>query len=103
VEIECSKKEFHLKHAPFFTAIVQTRIPSLKEILGIIEINVNITIKELVALVDHKLEVEERALDNSYNVFDTDRIFTKCKNLGVDQVLDNRKEWELSPVIENTS
>jgi hypothetical protein len=52
VEIDHSKKELHPMHAPTFTTIIETRIPLLKEILGIIEDNSNITKEELVALVD---------------------------------------------------
>jgi hypothetical protein len=70
-EVESSKKELHQTHAPIFTAIIQRRIALLKETLGIIEANSNITVEDLAALVDHKLETEERALKKAKNVFDT--------------------------------
>lgn len=80
-EIESSKKELHATHAPTFTNIIQRRIALLKEILGIIESNPNITVEDLAALVDHKLETQQTALQNAKNIFDTDRIFTVVRTL----------------------
>lgn len=80
-EIEGSKKELHPTHAPTFTTIIQRRITLLKEILGIIEANPNITVEDLAALVDHKLETQQTALQNAKNVFDTDRVFTDVRIL----------------------
>ena len=80
-EIESSKKELHPTHAPTFTTIIQRRIGLLKETLGIIEANPNITVEDLAALVDHKLETKEKALQNAKHVFDTDRIFTDVRIL----------------------
>ena len=81
IEIERSKKEIHSKLAPPFTSIIETRIALLKEIIGLIEDNLNITGEELAVLVDSRLETEEKALDSSNNVFDTDRIFTNIRIL----------------------
>ena len=81
VEIERSKNEIHPSHATSFTVITENRIALPKEILGIIEDNANITQEELVDLVDHKLETEEKALNSSNNVLDTDRIFTNVRIL----------------------
>ena len=80
-EVESSKKELHATHAPTFTAIIQRRIGLLKETLGIIEANPNITVEDLAGLVDLNLETQERALQNAKNVFDTDRIFTDVRIL----------------------
>jgi hypothetical protein len=46
-ETESSEKELHPTHAPTFTTIIQRRIALLKEILGIIEANPNITVEDL--------------------------------------------------------
>ena len=81
-EIESFKEELHPKHAPIFTAIIEKRIDLLKETLSIIESNPSITTEELAALVDHKLETEERALKNAKNVFDTEKIFVNVRILG---------------------
>jgi hypothetical protein len=80
-EVESSKKELHPTHAPTFTVIIQRRIALLKETLGIIEANPNITVEDLAGLVDLNLETQERALQNAKNVFDTDRIFTDVRIL----------------------
>jgi hypothetical protein len=80
-EVESSKKELHPTHAPTFTAIIQRRIDLLKETLGVIEANPNITVEDLAGLVDHKLETQERALQKAKNVFDTDTIFTDVRIL----------------------
>jgi hypothetical protein len=80
-EIESSKKELHPTHAATFSTIIQRRIALLKEILCIIEANSNITVEDLAALVDHKLETQQSGLQNAKNVFDTDRIFTDVRIL----------------------
>jgi hypothetical protein len=94
-EIESSKKELHPTHAPTFTTIIQRRIALLKEILGIIESNPNITVEDLAALVDHKLETQQTALQNAKNVFDTDRLFIDVRILEWIKYLI-RKEWPSS-------
>lgn len=54
----------------------------MKEYLGIIEANSTITLDELAALVDQRLEEQERAMDKSSNVFETDKIFNNVRILG---------------------
>jgi hypothetical protein len=54
----------------------------LKEYLGIIEANPATTLGELAALVDKRLTKQERAMDKSNNVFDTDKIFNNVRILG---------------------
>ena len=90
-EVESSKKELHPTHAPTFTAIIQRSIALLKETLGIIEANPNITVEDLAGLVDLNLETQERALQNAKNLFETDRIFTDVRIL----------EWIRYLIIEN--
>lgn len=83
LEIEYLEKEFiYKKHAPTFYRIIEKKIAFLKEILSIIEANPTITLEELAAFVDHRLETEERALKNARNVFETDNIFDNVRILG---------------------
>jgi hypothetical protein len=46
------------------------------------EVNPTIMLDELAALVHHRLETEERALKNTKNVFETDKIFDSVRILG---------------------
>jgi hypothetical protein len=46
------------------------------------EASSTITIDELAALVDERLETEERAMDNSKDAFETDKIFNNVRILG---------------------
>jgi hypothetical protein len=83
LEIEDLEKEFtYKKHAPTFYRIIEKKIAFLKEVLGIMEVNPTITLDELAALVHHRLETEERALKNTKNVFETDKIFDSVRILG---------------------
>jgi hypothetical protein len=83
LEIEGLEKEFiYKKHAPTFYRIIEKKIAFLTEYLGIMEANPTITLDELAALVDHRLETEERALKNAKNVFETDKIFDIVRILG---------------------
>ncbi len=61
-----------------------------------LESNPSITTEELAALVERKLETEERALKNAKNVFDTEKKFVNLRILGWIKLLDNRKEWTCS-------
>jgi uncharacterized protein (UPF0335 family) len=72
------------KHAPTFYRIIEEKITFLKDVLNTIETNPTITLEELAAVVDHKLEEEERALANSKDVFDnvSDKIFDSVRILG---------------------
>jgi hypothetical protein len=72
------------KHAPMFCRIIEKKITFLKDVLNTIETNPTITLEELAAVVDHKLEAEERALANSKDVFDnvSDKIFDSVRILG---------------------
>ncbi|HEY7109390.1 MAG TPA: hypothetical protein VH415_08185 [Nitrososphaeraceae archaeon] len=82
-EIETLEKEFVFNdHSPVFYQIIETKIEFLKEYLGILEANTSITLAELAALVDQRLETEERAMDKSTNVFETDKIFNNVRILG---------------------
>jgi hypothetical protein len=82
-EIENLEKEFIFKdHSPVFYQIIETKIALLKEYLGIMEANPTITLDELAALVHQRLETEERAMDKSNNVFETDKIFNNVRILG---------------------
>jgi hypothetical protein len=54
----------------------------LKQYLGIIQDDPTITLDELAALVDQRLEVQERTMDKSSNVFETDKIFNDLRILG---------------------
>ena len=54
----------------------------MKEYLAIIETNPTITLDELAALVDQRLETEEREMDKSKTVFITDKIFNNVRILG---------------------
>ena len=47
-----------------------------------LESNPSITTEELAALVERKLETEERALKNAKNVFDTEKKFVNLRILG---------------------
>jgi hypothetical protein len=80
-EIEDSKKEIHPKHAPTFIQIIERRMGLLKEFLGIIEANPSITLDELAALVDHRLETAETAIQNAKNIFETDKVFVDIRIL----------------------
>ena len=46
------------------------------------EANSTITLDELAAFVDHRLETEERELQNAKDVFETDKIFDSVRILG---------------------
>jgi len=82
-EIETLEKEFNFRdHNVLFTQIIETKVSLLKEYLGIIESNPTITLDELAVLVDKKLEEEERAMDKSNNVFESDKIFNNVRILG---------------------
>jgi hypothetical protein len=82
-EIETLEKEFIYKeHSPVFYQIIETKIAFLKEYLGIMEANPTVTLDELAALVDQRLETEERAMDKSKDVFETDKIFNNVRILG---------------------
>jgi hypothetical protein len=48
----------------------------------VLESNPSITTEELAALVERKLETEERALKNAKNVFDTEKKFVNLRILG---------------------
>lgn len=102
LEIERSEKECHPSHAPTFTIIVETRIALLMEILSIVEDNLNITEEELVAIIDNKLESEEKALDRSNNIFDIDRIFTNVRILDWIKYLIIEKNGRVLPVTQDT-
>jgi hypothetical protein len=83
LEIEALEKEFiYKKHAPTFYRIIEKKIAFLKDVLYTIEANPTITLDDLAAIVDHKLETEERALKNAKNVFETDKIFDSVRILG---------------------
>jgi hypothetical protein len=83
LEIEGLEKEFIYKqHAPTFYRIIEKKIAFLKDVLNTIEANPTITLDELAAIEDHKLEIEERALKNAKNVFETDEIFDSVRILG---------------------
>ncbi|HEY7109406.1 MAG TPA: hypothetical protein VH415_08265 [Nitrososphaeraceae archaeon] len=98
-EIEILEKEFRFKdHNVLFYQIIEKKISLLKKYLGIIEANPNITLDELAALVDQKLMAEERAMDKSNNVFETNNIFNKRKDSRLDKIFDNRKAWTSSLV-----
>lgn len=47
-----------------------------------IEANPTITLDELAALVDQRLETEERATDKSKDIFETAKIFNNVRILG---------------------
>ena len=82
LEIEDLEKEFiYKKHAPTFYRIIEKKIAFLKDVLNTMETNPTITLDELAAIVDHKLETEERALKNAKNVFETDKIFDSVRIL----------------------
>ena len=82
-EIETLEKEFIFKnHSPVFYQIIETKIAFLKEYLSIIEANPTITLEELAGLVDQRLETEERAMDKSNNVSETDKKFNNVRILG---------------------
>lgn len=58
-EIENLEKELIFKnHSPVFYQIIETKIAFLKEYLAIIEANPTITLDELAALIDQRLETE---------------------------------------------
>jgi hypothetical protein len=60
LEIEALEKEFiYKKHAPTFYRIIEKKIAFLKDVLYTIEANPTITLDDLAAIVDHKLETEE--------------------------------------------
>jgi hypothetical protein len=81
-EIETLEKQFVFKdHNPLFYQIIETKISLLKEYLGIIESNPTITLDELASLVDQRLEEQEQAMDQSDNVFDTDKRFRNVRTL----------------------
>ncbi|RPJ32164.1 MAG: hypothetical protein EHM25_01270 [Nitrosopumilales archaeon] len=83
LEIEDLEKEFiYKKHAPTFYRIIEKKIAFLKDVLNTIEADPTITLDDLAAIVDHKLETEERALKNAKNVFETDKIFDSVRILG---------------------
>jgi hypothetical protein len=83
LEIEELEKEFiYKKHAPTFYRIIEKKIAFLKDVLNTIEANPTITLDDLTAIVDHKLEKEERALQNTKDVFETDKIFDSVRILG---------------------
>jgi hypothetical protein len=90
-EIESLEKEIHPEHAPTFTRIIEKKIALLKEILGIVETNPNMTLEDLAELVDHKLETEERALKNAKSVFDIDKIFDSIRILSWVRYLKREK------------
>ena len=85
-----------------FHQIIETKISLLKEYLRIIEANPTITLDELSALVEKRLEEQERAMDKSNNVFETDKIFNNVRILGWIKYLiierngriPNRPDWE---------
>jgi hypothetical protein len=82
-EIETLEKEFNYKeHSPMFYQIIEKKISFLKEYLGIIEANPALNLDDLAALVDQRLEEQERAMDKSSNVFETDKIFNNVRILG---------------------
>jgi hypothetical protein len=82
-EIETLQKEFVYKdHNPMFYQIIEKKISFLKEYLGIMEANPTITLDDLAAFADHGLETEERAMDKSNNVFETDKILNNVRILG---------------------
>jgi hypothetical protein len=82
-EVETLEKEFIFNdHPPVFYQIIETKIALLKEYLGIIEANPTITLDELAALVDQRLETEERAMNKSKDVFETDKIFNNIRIIG---------------------
>jgi hypothetical protein len=82
-EIDDFEKEFQFQeHAPTFIRIIEKKITFLKEVLGTMEVNPKITTRELVQLVDQKLEKEERALKYAKSVFETDKIFDSVRILG---------------------
>jgi hypothetical protein len=82
-EMEDLEKEFiYKKHAPTFYRIIEKKIAFLKEYLGMMEANPTITLDDLTAIVDHKLEKEERALQNTKDVFESDKIFDSVRILG---------------------
>ena len=82
-EIEILEKEFRFKdHNTMFYQIIETKISLLKEYLGIIEATPAIALDELAALVDQRLEEQERAMNKSKDVFETDRIFNNVRILG---------------------
>ena len=82
-EIEGLENEFvYKKHALTFYRIIENKIAFLKEYLGMMEANPTITLDDLTAIVDHRLETEERALQNTKDVFESDKIFDSVRILG---------------------
>lgn len=70
----------------------------MKEYLSSIEANPGITLDELAVLVDQRLETEERAMNKSNDIFETDKIFNNIRILG--WINDSSKEWPSSPIIK---
>ena len=82
LEIEELEKEFiYKKHAPTFYRIIEKKIAFLKDVLNTIEANPTITLDELAAIEDHKLETEERA----HKIFDSVRILSWIKYLIIEK------------------
>ena len=84
-EIETLEKQFVFKdHSPVYYQIIENKIAFLKEYLGIVEATPTITLDELAALVDQRIGIgnEERVMDKSKNVFETDIIFNNVRILG---------------------
>jgi hypothetical protein len=85
-----------------FYQIIEKKISLLKEYLEVIEASPAIILDELAALVDQRLEEQERAMDKSNDLFETDKIFTNIRILGwikyliveKDGRIPNRPDWE---------
>jgi hypothetical protein len=69
-------------HSVLFYQIIEKKISLLKEYLEVIEASPAIILDELAALVDQRLEEQERAMDKSNDLFETDKIFTNIRILG---------------------
>ncbi|HEY7109241.1 MAG TPA: hypothetical protein VH415_07440 [Nitrososphaeraceae archaeon] len=102
-EIETLEKDINFRdHSVLFYQIIEKKISLLKEYLEVIEASPAIILDELAALVDQRLEEQERAMDKSNDLFETDKIFTNIRILGwikyliveKDGRIPNRPDWE---------
>ena len=80
-EIRELKKEVKPIHSLTFNQTIQRKIELINSTLETIESNPSMTMQELVDLIEYRIEGEERELDDSTSVFETDKIFIELRIL----------------------
>ena len=83
LDAEIKELEIEIKpiHTLTLNQTIQRKIELINSTLETIESNPCMTMQELADLIDYRIEGEERELDDSTSIFETDKIFIELRIL----------------------